>query len=295
MPPAGFTTQQLGFTAITPAGASVEEHAWRRRVGAAELIFRRLRSRPDLEQTERLQREVFGVADRDLAPFSMLVVVHKTGGEVLGAFDGERLVGFISGYGGYVRGAPLLVSDLMAVEPGYRGGLGFALKALQGAVTLAAGFATAIWTVDPLRAANARLNIERLGAHAREYTRDVYGSDFAEGLYGGMLSDRLTITWPLASRQVTARLTHGHSPLVPDALAATPDYVSGFRGDRARVAIPGDIDALLERDPSAAREWRFGVRAQLEAAFACGYVITAFAGARGSDTGYYLLEQGAGA
>ena len=65
---------------------------------------------------------VFGVSDRDLISASILVTVHETGGEVLGAFDGERLVGFVSGWGGYVDGRAHIVSDLMAVEAGYRGG-----------------------------------------------------------------------------------------------------------------------------------------------------------------------------
>lgn len=277
------TTAALGFE-TTPGG-------WHRPLGGRVLDFRRLRSRPDLEQTERLQREVFGVSERDLASFSLLVVVHKTGGEVLGAFDGTRLVGFISGYGGYVTGRPLLVSDFMAVEPAYRGGLGLALKTLQGAVALAAGFENAIWTVDPLRAANARLNFERLGAHCHHYTRDVYGSDFAEGLYGGLPSDRLTISWPLTSPRVAQRLLHGHSPLPIDALTGIPDYAPGAQSGDARVAIPGEIDALLAADPSAASAARNRVREQLEAAFADGYTITAFAGAPGELMGYYLLER----
>ena len=37
------------------------------------------------------------------------------------------------------------------------GGLGYALKVLQAAVTLEGGFEEMRWTVDPLRAANARL------------------------------------------------------------------------------------------------------------------------------------------
>jgi hypothetical protein len=36
---------------------------------------------------------------------------------------------------------------------------------------------------------------------------------------------------------------------------------------------------------------RLHVREQLEAAFAAGYTITAFAGAAGAAVGYYLLER----
>lgn len=276
------TAQALGFT--------IADGGWRRAVADRNLSFRRVRTRSDFEQCERLQREVFGVSEHDLASFSILVMIPKTGGEVLGAFDGARMVGYIQGYGGYVNGQPRLISDLMAVEPRYRGGLGYALKTLQAAVTLEAGFPEMRWTVDPLRAANARLNFERLGAHANEYIENLYGEDFAEGLYGGMPSDRLVVTWPLTSERVRQRLLSGYQPLAPDSLDAVPEY-SAHAPDRARLAIPSDIDAVLTRDPEEARAWRLRVRTELESAFTNGYEITGFAGQSGSPTGNLLLER----
>ncbi len=264
---------------------------WWKTIGERRLLFTRLRSHLNLEKTERLQYTVFGVSDRDLTPSSILVAVHETGGEVLGAFDGERLVGFVSGWGGYVDGRTRLVSDLMAVEAGYRGGIGFALKGLQAVVAFQAGFEEIVWTVDPLRAANARLNFERLGAHARKYMRNVYGEHFGEGLYGGLPSDRLFVTWPLRSARVRSRLLGRYEPLAPDALATLPEYAPDVSESRVRLAVPGDFDGLLASDPVRAREWRFRLRDNLEAAFASGYVITGFAGRRGEPHGYYLLER----
>jgi len=275
------TAQALGFTPVSDG--------WRRTIAGRELRFARVRARDDFEQCERLQREVFGVSEHDLASFSILVMVPKTGGEVLGAFDGDRMVGYIQGYGGYVNGQPRLISDLMAVEPAYRGGLGYALKILQAAVTLEAGFPEIRWTVDPLRAANARLNFERLGAFSNEYIENLYGEDFAEGLYGGMPSDRLVVTWPLMSERVRQRLLSGYQPLAPDALDAVPDY-SAHAPDSARLMIPSDIDATLVRDPDDARAWRMRVRATLQAAFSAGYAITGFAGQSSSAVGYLHLE-----
>jgi predicted GNAT superfamily acetyltransferase len=274
-----------------PLGFESHPEGWRKTVGGRRLLFARLRSRPELEQTERLQRTVFGVSDRDLVSSATLIVVHKTGGEVFGAFDGERLVGFVSGWGGYVDGRARIVSDLMAVEAGYRGGLGFALKALQAVDASRAGFEEIVWTVDPLRAANARLNFERLGAHANGYLRNVYGEDFGEGLYGGLPSDRLLITWPLRSARVRSRLLGRYEPLAPAALDALPDYAPNASEDRVRLAIPGDFDGLLAADPAQAREWRLQLRDELEAAFASGYAITGFAGRRGASHGYFLLER----
>ena len=279
------------FVAPETLGFESDSEGWWKTVGERLLLFTRLRSRLDLEKTERLQRSVFGVSDRDLASSSILVAVHETGGEVFGAFDGERLVGFVSGWGGYVDGRTRLVSDLMAVEPGYRGGIGFALKALQAVVAFRAGFEEIVWTVDPLRAANARLNFERLGAHARKYLRNVYGEHFGEGLYGGLPSDRLFVTWPLRSARVRSRLLGRYEPLTPSALSALPEYAPGTSEDRVRLAVPGDFDGLLASDPAKAREWRFRLRDGLEAAFASGYAITGFAGRRGAPHGYYVLER----
>jgi predicted GNAT superfamily acetyltransferase len=148
-----------------------------------------------------------------------------------------------------------------------------------------------VWTVDPLRAANARLNFERLGAFARKYLRNVYGDDYGEGLYGGLPSDRLFITWPLRSAHVRARLLGAYEPLVPVALAALPEYAPVTSESQVRVAIPGDIDGLLASDPAQAHEWRHRFRKILEAAFASRYAITGFAGRRGESRGYYLLER----
>lgn len=275
--------QTLGFESCS--------NGWWKTIGERRLRFTRLISHLDLEKTERLQYGVFGVSDRDLASSSILVTVHETGGEVIGAFDGEQLVGFVSGWGGYVDNRARLVSDLMAVEAGYRGGIGFTLKALQAVVASQAGFEEVVWTVDPLRAANARLNFERLGAHSHKYMRNVYGEHFGEGLYGGLPSDRLFVTWPLHSARVRSRLLGRYEPLAPGALATLPEYAPGTSESRCRLAFPGDFDGLLASDPAQAREWRFRLRDNLEAAFASGYVITGFAGRRGEPHGYYMLER----
>ena len=220
---------------------------WLKTVGGPPLRFARLRSRLDLTETERLQKSVFGVSDHDLISSSILVTVHETGGEVLGAFDGERLGGFVSGWGGYVDGRARIVSDLMAVEVGYRGGIGVTLKGLQAVVASQTGFEEIVWTVDPLRAANARLNFERLGAFARKYLRNVYGDDYGEGLYGGLTSDRLFITWPLRSVRVRSRLLGAYEPLAPVALAALPEYAPGT--SESRSASPSPVTSTGSSPP----------------------------------------------
>ncbi len=280
------------MTAITPTalGFTVTPDGWRKVLRGRTLTFRRLHDWADFEAVERLQRTVFGISDHDLVAASILIVISKTGGQILGAFAGAELVGFLTAYGGYVAGKPLLVSDMLAVAPAWRGGLGFALKTLQAALALADGFHEISWTVDPLRAANARLNFERLGASAREYHDDFYGSDFASGLYGGLPSDRLVVTWPLEQASVADRLFGRQGPRDPGTLDELPVFAAPGPA-QARVPIPADIDTLVATDLNAARDWRFRVRTALHEAFAAGYAITGFASARDGDEGQMLLTR----
>ncbi len=277
-------------------GFRADGDGWLREVGGRTLRFHRVRTRAEFAGCERLQRDVFGVSESDLASFSILVIIPKTGGEILGVTDpaSGELIGYIQGYGGFVNRQPVLISDLMAVLPDYRGGVGYALKTLQACVALADGFSQMTWTVDPLRAANARLNHERLGATAREYGRDLYGTDFAGGLYGGMPSDRLIVHWDLLSTRVHQRLLrpdrHTHSPLTADALAHVPAW--GEQTDATtpvHLHIPRDIDALLAHNPESALAERLRLRDALEAAFAAGYRITGFIGDAASATSAFVL------
>src|SRR5215212_8653012 len=182
---------------------------WVRSTRGRQVSFRLLRTLADLVHAERLQEEVFGVSKRDLIPGNELVVVAETGGAVIAAFlpdDPDRAVGVLLCWGGYV-GRPRVVSDFLAIRAEARSlGLATALKRLQAAIALSRGFVEIVWTVDPLRAANARLNFGKLGAAADQYEVDRYGSTFAVNLYGGLPTDRLPVTWDLASPRVLSRL-----------------------------------------------------------------------------------------
>ncbi len=279
---------------LTPAalGFTPTASGWQKAIQGQLITFRMLTEWDDLGAVERLQREIFGISDHDLTAASLLIVIPKTGGQILGAYapGTNTLIGFATSYGGYVASAPRLLSDMLAVQPAFRGGLGFALKSLQAAIALDAGFREITWTVDPLRAANARLNFERLGATAHEYRENFYGTDFATGLYGGLPSDRLVVHWPIASPQVAARLLGKLQPRAPGSLDALPLFTAGDQ-PLARAPIPTDIDALVAHDLPAAQQWRLALRATLSTAFANGYTITGFASSRQFPDCQLLLER----
>lgn len=281
-----FTAADLGFAGDDAIG-------WTKTLRGIPVAFRPLRTLPEIAPTEQLQLDVFGMTERDLVSASELVVVPETGGDVIGAFvpvDGaDTLAAVLIGWGGWVDFRPRIVSDFLAVDPRFRNlGLGAELKRLQAALSLARGFAEIVWTVDPLRAANARLNFEKLGAVADHYERDRYGEDFGVGLYGGMPTDRLHVRWDITSRRVRERLLNG-PPVRDSAAVAPPDWRPGLDGAAARIAIPGDIDAVLAADPGAARRWRMDTRTALEGAFAEGWRITGFAGAGPNRAASILL------
>lgn len=271
-----------------------EETGWVRSTRGREVHFRILRSLAELAHTERLQEEVFGVSERDLIPANELIVVAETGGAVIAAFvpeDQDRAVGILVGWGGFV-GRPRIVSDFLAILPQARSiGLATELKRLQAAIGLSRGFEEIVWTVDPLRAANARLNFGKLGATADRYEIDRYGATFAMTLYGGLPTDRLHITWDIQSPRVISRLLGQEDTQHLEEVHNPAPFVPGMSEDTTLVAIPADIDALLAARPDQALAWRLRMRETLCQAFAAGFIITEFRPAVGDSDPAYLLER----
>jgi predicted GNAT superfamily acetyltransferase len=276
------TPARLGFDELKPSPDLSEPPTWRKELGGHVITFRYLRAISDLSVAESLQRDVFGVTDYDLIPASELAIVHETGGEVIGAFvqssADDRAVGCLFGWGGFVDGRPLVVSDFMAVLPEFRSsGIGTALKRLQAAIALERGFAEIVWTVDPLRAANARLNFEKLGAYSNHYKENRYGKGYGEALYGGLPSDRLHVTWPIADPRVQDHLVREPQPRTIADLTGVAEFNPDRPDvDRALISIPKDIDRILAADRAAALAWRLRLRAALPRAFAAGLAITGF-------------------
>jgi predicted GNAT superfamily acetyltransferase len=248
--------------------------AWRRELRGRTLLFRSLRHLDELEPVDDIQRETMGTSDYDLIPASELVVVPETGGHVLAVYelngtDPGRMLAAGYAWGGFVDGRPRLVSDFLGVRREVRSlGIGEAMKRLQAAIAFQAGFEEIVWTVDPLRSANARLNFTKLGAVCRHYERNRYGESFGEAHYGGLPTDRLHLTWPIRDARVVDLLLGRTSPrsfLIENDEAAHT------------VMIPENIDTVLAASRDDALRWRLRVRAELESLFDDGWQIDGFA------------------
>ena len=218
----------------------------------------------EMRDVEELQKEVWGIPDLDVVPLTQLVATKEAGGVLIGAFDGETLVGFVYGFPSFERGKLAHHSHMLAVKPPYRNfDLGRRLKLAQRDRVVAQGIEMISWTFDPLQSLNAHFNFNKLGVIADRYLPDFYGEDPASFLHQTG-TDRLWVSW-FVSRE-------------------RRDSVAG--ADQVAIEIPSDINALsLE----AALEWRAKTRREFMEALEAGYIVTSFN--RDQEVGKYLLTK----
>lgn len=216
------------------------------------LVVRPCVSTEEFNACVALQKEVWNFEDIDLIPLRMFVVASKIGGQVFGCFDGNELVGFSLSIPGTRNGHAYLHSHMLAVRDKYRdAGLGRRLKLAQRDDGLARGFDLIEWTFDPLEIKNAFLNIARLGAIARRYTLNQYGSS-SSPLQGGLPTDRLVAEWWLRSRRVKGLLEKDRRPKFDVALRIeVPSTIYEWKAnaptrDKAREVQSRNRDAFLK-------------------------------------------------
>jgi predicted GNAT superfamily acetyltransferase len=181
-------------------------------MSADSVVIRRCHGLEELRACVALQKEVWNFTDAELVPLRMFIVAEKVGGQVMGAFEGNDMVGFALSVPGMRSGRAYLHSHMLAVRKDHRNsGLGRRLKLLQREEALTRGIELIEWTFDPLEIKNAYLNIEKLGAIARRYNINQYGIT-SSPLQGGLPSDRLIAEWWLKSKRVGTLLATGKNP-----------------------------------------------------------------------------------
>ncbi|MGA8620022.1 MAG: GNAT family N-acetyltransferase [Candidatus Sulfotelmatobacter sp.] len=195
-------------------------------MSSGAIVIRRCRGLEELRTCVALQKEIWNFSDAELVPLRMFVVAEKVGGQVMGAFDGNEMVGFALSVPGTRSGHVYLHSHMLAVRQEHRdGGLGRRLKLLQREDALARGIELIEWTFDPLEIKNSYLNIEKLGAISRRYNINQYGIT-SSPLQGGLPSDRLIAEWWLKSKRVKTLLgTKKNSPFSQEAAIEVPAQI----------------------------------------------------------------------
>jgi predicted GNAT superfamily acetyltransferase len=242
---------------------------------AGEIEVRHCKSLDEFKECVRLERLTWG--EQLTVPAAIFVVAEHAGGQILGAFDGGKLVGFTLGLAGLRQDQHFIHSHMTAVLPEYQNrGVGRRLKLYQRQDALKRGIPLVEWTFDPLELKNARFNLVRLGAVVRRYIPDCYGVTESP-LHAGLPTDRLVAEWWLDCERVKRILADDPLP---------------GGGKTERIAVPGDIAERKVKDRAAGALIQAEVREKFLNLFSADYVAT---GMESSGAMWnYVLEASSG-
>lgn len=283
--------------------------------------IRRVEADADFRKLEELQRVTWQMDDVDVIPGRTMHAIDFNGGVLLGAYDGDEVVGFVFGVIGTVQGlnqrvdqvaaARLqLYSTIMGVHPDYHGqGIGYRLKLAQREYALRLGIRLITWTYDPLESRNAWLNIGKLGAISHRYLRNFHGE--LGGINAGLWTDRFYVEWWVTGNRVQSRVERkrgalsyeqmvaGRAVLVNEAVfedqaphPAPPDDFVHSERNLILVEIPANFQAIKQDDLALAKRWRAHTRELFEYYFANQFIATDFARRQdenGHERAYYVL------
>lgn len=270
------------------------------------LTIKPLTTLQQFRQVEQLEAAIWGAVD--LVPVPILAVTVRRGAVLLGAYEADRLVGFVFSLAAFRKGeggsAPSHWSHMLGVDPRLRGsGLGAQLKLSQRDAVSKLGIELIEWTYDPLQSVNAHLNFAKLGVIVEEYVENIYGESTST-LHAGLPTDRFICQWWIHRPHVVRRIVQGGIRAIDKAVADAPvinrtrplgeswspdGFEPGRTDPRIKVEIALDFPRMLSADIPLAQQWRLETRAIFQDYLARGYRIVDFAHDRGLGKGQYLL------
>ena len=236
---------------------------------ASDVVVRRLHASEDLGKVEELYRTVFGLNPVDGAINArLLTAIDRNSGAVVGALDGDELIGFAFGF--LAQDGPggelYHYSQTAAVSHAHQSkGIGRLLKMAQRAECLSEGVHYMRWAYDPMQARNAHFNLDVLGATVRAFIPDMYG-EAAPRRDAGDSTDRFVVRWDLDGLR-TSRSTNLLNATNTPRLAEAQDT-----GSSVAIAIPTDWNSLRDQlGISAALKVRRKATVCLQEALGRGY------------------------
>ncbi len=262
-------------------------------------FIRDVESDAEYHEIEDIQKQAWGFNDLDTVPAATLIATQHAGGIVLGAFEGDRMIGFAYGFPSFEEGRTSIHSHMLAVRTEHRNfHAGFHLKLAQRERALEKGLDEITWTFDPLQTLNAHLNFAKLGVISKRYIVNFYGEATSSPLHTGFGTDRLWVRWLLKSDRVKQRISPNqrrHSTtlkpgsaeadaLIQSSLVRSEDsrpelseFTRVLSGNRCSIEIPSEINDLKAREPELGPAWREATRAAFSAALDAGLSVEEFA------------------
>ena len=245
-----------------------------------KILIRELKTIEEIRLIQDLERLIW---KSDPIPIHQTFTTAKNGGLVLGAFDGDKIIGFSYGFPGLSDGKLCLCSHMLGIHPDYQlMGVGKLLKERQLVVAKEMGYDLIMWTFDPLETRNAYLNVSKLYGICDTYLENWYG-EMEDGLNKGLPSDRFKIAWWISSKRVQEQwkpkvttydrpFNVAQSEKDNPVLLYTENKLDSTQ-DGIEIPIPSNIQFIKTSEPELALAWRMHTRTIFQNLFATGYAL----------------------
>jgi predicted GNAT superfamily acetyltransferase len=269
------------------------------------------RNLADYKTCEDIQREVFHSQDIDVVPVPLLLVVNRTGGMILGAFNNlGEMIGFAFGILGSRHGEPILHSYMLAVRVAYRNfDVGFKLKLAQRKEAQKRKISMITSSFDPMQPLNAYFTLGKLGGCADVYEENFYG-ETTSLTDRGLPTDRILACWDINSAGTTRRLESGpprrdvrkelkHKQAINQLVEIAPGMMNSTpiklncTADQFIFEVPYNLPEIKNRDLGIALEWQGKMRQVFRHYFKKDYAAIDFwvVEQDGHLRAFYLMEK----
>lgn len=239
--------------------------------------IKQLKTIEEMEQVQELERRVWNM---EPIPTHQTLTAVKNGGIMVGAYDGEKLIGFSYGFPGFQNGKVYLCSHMLGIDENYRSQqIGEQLKQAQRKIAIEKGYSKMHWTYDPLETRNGYLNLTKLNGICHTYIENCYG-EMKDGLNKGLPSDRFEVHWHLTSEYVEKKL---------DPVTETPEPLGEILFDEQglptlkvgqiehltknaySLPVPSNFQQIKATSQNHAYHWRMETRNIFQTLFQKGY------------------------
>ncbi|WP_174616022.1 GNAT family N-acetyltransferase [Virgibacillus ihumii] len=261
-------------------------------IKTSTITIRPLTTMEELLEMQKVEEVVWQMSPN---PVHQTFTALNNGGIILGAFDGNRMIGFLYSFAGFDGQNAYLCSHMLGILSAYRsGGLGMRMKRKQAEMAGELGYSIITWTFDPLESLNAYLNLHKLGAVGAAYHIDHYGT-MNDNLNKGLPSDRIQIEWSTVEQEDTPPVNFAPERLLTDIdehnkpLGRTAIFHDDHDG--WFVAIPANFQSIKKENIELARSWRLVTRKAFQLLFNHEYVAVDLLHNPSKKISYYYFSK----
>jgi predicted GNAT superfamily acetyltransferase len=269
------------------------------------------RNLADYKACEDIQREVWHAQDTDIVPTPLLMIAHRTGGILLGAYNSlGDMIGFVFSIMARLDGMPIQHSYALAVRPSYRNfDVGFKLKMAQRKEALRRKISVISSAFDPTQPLQAYFALGKLCQRGVGYEENFCG-DPTSAPGRGLPTDRILTHWNLDDSSVVRRLETGPprrdlrkelkqhvvinhlSELSPGLFDSSPMKLNCME-DHFLFEVPHNLLEIRNKDLGLALGWQVKMRQVFRNYFRKRYMAVDFwvADQDGRPRSFYVLEK----